>query len=186
MIKEEQPKCHEFWLKKYPDSLDGNPSEQLNIYRVALGELVEARGRQTFCPPEGSHSPDFCNKSGSLGFMDITVRDETVPKEGATPYPNPNQNPYLEYEYPWDECEIRKALVVLTVGIEPDHRRNGFARLLKQKAEEIAYAWGLDTIVANMIESPIMRELNTKLGYILYDRGMSAVKRLQIKVVSDK
>jgi len=185
MTKEVQPKCHEFWLKKFPDSANGDPNERLDIYRVALGKLIEARERQTYQPKDGSHSPDFWNKSGSFGFMDITVRDESVPKEGALTYPNPDQNPYLEYQYPWDECEIRKALVILTIGIEPDHRRNGFARLLKQKAEEIASAWDIDTIVANMIENPIMRELNTKLGYIPYDRGMNAVKRLQTIIRRD-
>lgn len=102
--------------------------------------------------------------------MDVTVRDEYVPKEGAVPFPN------LDHMYV--DCESIKALVVLTVGIEPEYRGKGFARMLKQRAEDLAVEWGLTAVVASMIENPIMRELNTKMGYALYERGTYAVKRL--------
>lgn len=113
MPKEGQPEFHEFWLKMYPDSPDGDPNERLDCYRVALGELIEARNRQTYRPPDGSHSPDFWNKSGSVGFTDITVRDELIPKEGAIPYPNPYQSFSSDHVYLPEQCETARALVIL-------------------------------------------------------------------------
>src|SRR3989344_3617683 len=150
MSKEGELERHEFWIKKYPDEYQD--PETTGFYRVALGELIDASQRQTYGPPEGSHSPDFWNKSGSIGFMDVTVRKEFVPKVDAKPYSEDR------HDYLMRDCEEKEVLVIATVGIEPEHRGKGFARLLKQRAEEIASEWGLDTIVADMIENPIMRE----------------------------
>lgn len=163
---------------------DSTPHEVLDTYRVALGELMDAKDRETYRPRDGSKSPDFWNKSGSVGFMDITVRNEFVPKVDAEPFPNPDQNPYFDHIY--TDCETTRALVILTVGIEPQYRGNGYARLLKQRAEEIAFEWGLQAIVACMIENPIMKALNTKMGYTLYERGSYAVKRLSIPAHSGR
>src|SRR3989344_3549146 len=180
MAKEGQPQMHEFWLKKYPDSPDNDPTETTGIYRIALGELIHAKDRLTYPPREGSPSEDHWNQSGSIGFLDIAVREESVPKESATPYPNPSRISSLEHQY--TDFERRRALVSLVVGIEPPFRRRGYATLLKQRGEEIAQEWGMDTIVISMIENPITRALNTKLGYTLYEGGRYAVKRLKTNI----
>ncbi|MBI3027068.1 hypothetical protein HYY70_03055 [Candidatus Woesearchaeota archaeon] len=91
---------HEFWLKAGREGYGWNPKKTLPIYRVALGELIDATKRSMFLPPPNSHDPDFWNKSGSIGFMDLTVKTREVPKEGAQPIPNPDQNPYWEHEIP--------------------------------------------------------------------------------------
>lgn len=179
MPKEGQPKCHEFWLRKYPDSPDDDPNERLDTYRVALGELIEARERQTYRPPDGSHSPDFWNKSGSIGFMNIAVRNELVPKEGATPYPNPNQSPHLEHVYPHDQCETTSALVVLVIGVEPPYRGDiCYVTTLYKRVEELALEWRLNTIVVSQIENRGVKRILPKIGYALYNNGQNAVKRL--------
>ncbi|MBI3027069.1 GNAT family N-acetyltransferase [Candidatus Woesearchaeota archaeon] len=85
-------------------------------------------------------------------------------------------------KYRWRDLEERQTLTVERIGIEPAYRRQGHARFLKKKAEEIALEFGLDTVVAEMIENPIMKELNVKLGYTLYDRGHRAVKRLIVPI----
>ncbi|MBI2656860.1 GNAT family N-acetyltransferase [Candidatus Woesearchaeota archaeon] len=155
---------HEFWLKDYPTR-----GKNQSVYRVALGELIEATERKTF--PPGWKSPDHGNKSGSIGFMDLTIREQFVPKEGASPYRN--------HEYLMRDCERVRTLTILTIGIEQKYWGKGYARLLKQRAEEITREWGLDTIVADMIENPIMRDFNVRRGYQLYDGTLRAVKRLK-------
>lgn len=164
---------HEFWLKKFPDKFGVAPIEnRTNIYRVALGELMDASQREVYRPnknSEGLAALDFWNKSGSIGFMDLTIRDEFVPKECAIPY--------KDQEYLDADCENVRALIISRIGIEPQYQRMGHARLLKQRAEEIAAEWGLDAIVSEQIDNPIMREFNKRLGYTLYD-AVKAVKRI--------
>lgn len=170
MVIEKQPQRHEFWL---PDLILGDRDK---IYRIALGKLINASERETFKP--GGKDFNFSTKSGSIGFIDVVIRQERIPKEDALPYPNPNGIRSLEHVYSASDYETKKTIVILTIGIEPHHRKKGFARLLKQRVEEIALTWGLDTIVADQIENPVMKELNIKLGYTLFDNGRKAVKRL--------
>lgn len=173
---------HEFWLKDHEWSGKYGqpaPGEDRIIYRLALRELIDASERTVFKPPWGSHSQDFWNKSGSVGFMDLSVRDVLVPKEGAVPYPNPNSSPYLEDDYSYEACEIRRVLMILVTGIEPEYRRRGYAGQLRLRAEEIAREWGLDTLVADHIENPDSRKAMVRLGYQLFDHGLSGVKRLR-------
>ena len=165
-----QPPRQEFWLKAGREEYGWDPAKTLPIYRVALGELIDATQRETFPPPKGSHVPDFWNKSGSIGFMDLTVKDELVPKDDATPY--------KDQEYLNADCENVRALVISKIGIETGYQRRGYARLLKQRAEEIATEWGLEVIVSEQIDNPIMREFNIRLGYTLFDR-VKAVKRIK-------
>ncbi len=171
MNSETQPQCHEFWLRKYPEEYGG--SENIGIFRVAIGDLIDAFQRETYKPPEGSHSPDFWNKSGSIGFMDFSIEKQLVPKVGANPYPDSN------HEYSYEDCEEIEALKLQTIGIEPEYRRKGYARLLTQRLVEIASERGLVAIVADMIENPAMREWAIKLGCVPYDGGMRAVIRIE-------
>lgn len=163
----------EFWY--YP--FQGKSNE---VYRVALGELIDATDRETF-RPDAMMGRDRHTKSGSIGFMDVVVRDQFVPREGARPMPNPHRSPYLRFQYASQDCEIVRALTIFDIGIEPQYRRQGYATLLKKRAEELAVEWGLEVVVSETINNPIIRGLNRKLGYTLYDRGMKAVKRLKSK-----
>lgn len=139
---------------------------------LALGELIDATQRETFPPnPDAEYEPDMWNKSGSIGFMDIRRKIQSVPKEGAKPHPNE--------EHQYDDHEEIEALTINKIGIEPEYQGKGHARFLKQRVEEIALEWGLDTIVSDMIINPLMRDYNARLGYILYDGGRMAVKRLK-------
>ena len=166
---------HEFWLEDYPV-----PGRYHEFYRLALGELIDATERQTFKP--GWKHPDLHTKSGSIGFMDLAVREQSIPKERAIPYPNPNNSPYLEHVFASSEYERRKALTILVVGIEPAHRGVGRVKPLLstfyQRVEELAVDWELDTIVIEMIQSHGVRKTLPKVGFTLYDRGNNAVKRL--------
>jgi hypothetical protein len=80
---------HEFWLPDYPISCRSR-----DVYRVILGDVIRATDRKTFKP--GWKGPDIHTDSGSIGFMDLTAREQLVPKENALPYPNPNNSPFLE------------------------------------------------------------------------------------------
>ncbi len=170
---------HEFYLQKFSDDfcrrLDYE-NENLEIYRVALGDLIPARERETYPPSYGSKSPDLWNPSGSVGFMDLKIDKKRVPKIGAHPLAN------FDYLYASTDCEVVTALIIQTIGIEPAYRRMGYGTFLKRRAEEIALKWGLDILVADTVENPIMRRLNEALGYILYDEGMYAVKRLNGRI----
>jgi len=169
---------HEFWLKKYPEKYNyGTPfsEETLPIYRVALGELIDATQRKTY-PLDllsSLDNPNFWNKSGSIGFMDLTKRKHSIPIEGARQFLD------MEYDFLAVHCEEVETLTIAMIGIEEAHRRKGHARFLKKRAEEIASEWGLDFIVAEMIQNDIMRAYNARLGYQLFDNGSTAVKRLK-------
>jgi len=170
---------HEFWLTDY--LIRGRDNIFSPVYRVVLGELINAEDRKTFRPHEKSH--DRGTKSGSIGFMDLTTIEELVPKECARLYPNPYENPDFEHRYLDEDHECARALTILTIGIEPEYRgRNyaSYARLLKQRAEELALEWGLDTIVVDRIENPKIEKAIVRLGYTLYNYdARRAVKRLK-------
>lgn len=172
MTKEGQPASSGFWLDKYSNY----GHEKLKTYRVILGDPIDAKDRETFKPPKGSMSPDFWNKSGSIGFMDISVSKGYVPKQDAESYLNPNNE--VEHEYPWEFMQLKEYLSIEAIGIEPAFRRKGYAKFLMQRAEEIALEWGLETVVAKDIENPVMMELNQRLGYKLFEGGTNAVKYL--------
>lgn len=157
---------HEFWLQDFPRQGDNH-----EVYRVALGGLMPATERVTFKP--GEKSPDLHNQSGSIGFMDVAVRNQYVPKEGAKPVPN--------FGDQYTDNEVIRALTILDIAIEPPFRERGYARLLQQRAEELALEWELNTVVSEMLLNPIMRGLTYRLGYMLYDGGMKAVKRLKTR-----
>lgn len=179
---EAQPKKHEFWLKMYPDSPDNYRPESTGRFRIALGELIEARDRKTFPPmPDGPSNPDLWNKSGQIGFLGLTIANKSVPKADALPVANPSGTPILQYLY--TDHEKRRVVEVLDVGIEPEYRRKGYGTLLMQRVEEIALEHGIDTIVTSEIQSGPMRDLNIKLGYTLFDGGRFAVKRLNVEVL---
>lgn len=169
---------HEFWLKAGREEHGWNPKETLPIYRVALGELIDATQRKTYPPVEGSKDPNFWNKSGSIGFMDLRVKTQLVPRDGARPYPNPSQNPFLEHEFLMEDYEERETLTIEVMGVEPENRGQSYARFLKKRAEEIALEWGLDIIVAEMIDNRKIRNIARRYGFQLYDGGSNAVKRL--------
>ncbi|TAL48303.1 GNAT family N-acetyltransferase, partial [archaeon] len=136
------------------------------VYRVALGKLIPARERKTFRPVYFAEH----DKTGSVGFMDVVIRYWELPKHGSD----------------WSERERVKTLTLLSIGIEPQYRGRGFARFLKQRAEQIAREWDLDVVVGDNIQNPIMIELNRKMGYtLLYnDYTMSNVSYKRLKVVS--
>lgn len=170
---------HEFWLKAHRGIYGQDPNKTLPIYRVALGQLIDATQRKTFSPYPGSNDHNLWNKSGSIGFMDLTRRVLEVPNEGAHPLSNPSRSRYLEYLYSWRDLEKRDALIIEMIGIEPKYRRQGYARFLKRRVEEIALEWGLDTVVSILIQNVKMRKFNIELGYRLFDNGVRAVKRLK-------
>ena len=168
---------NEFWLKRHSEEYSWPPEEnKTGTYRVALGELIDATQRKTY-PPRPSYAeapnPDCWNKSGSIGFMDLSVKSHLVPIEYA--------RPLLSSAYATDDYEEKEALTIDIIGIEPEHQGKGHARFLKRRAEEIALEWNLDTIVSILIENSIMRDYNVRLGYALYDGGKKAVKRLNVK-----
>jgi ribosomal protein S18 acetylase RimI-like enzyme len=173
-MAEKLPQVHEFWLKRYRDS---DPSEHIDMYRVALGDLIDATERKTYKPPRDSKSEDFWNKSGSIGYMDVSVKDVSIPKEGTEPIPNPDNLYILSYQY--TEFDRVKALVIHVIGIEPEYRRRGHARFLIHRAENIALEQEVNAITLDSIDNPIMGEFSTKVGYTLFDCGRSAVKRLK-------
>lgn len=74
-----------------------------------------------------------------------------------------------------------EALTIRAIGIEPGHEQKGYARMLKERAEEIAMEWGMDVIVSDNIFNPIMRGMNERMGYQMFAQGSMAVKRLNPK-----
>lgn len=100
----EQVEKHEFWLKDYPEISQGN-----DVYRVALGTLIDSTERETFKPRWGNS--DLNTQSGSIGFMDVAVREHRLPKE----IDDGNGSNY----------EVINALTILLVGIEPQYRVGG-------------------------------------------------------------
>lgn len=173
MSKEGQPPRHEFWLMKHP--LDSDENERSKIYRVALGDLIDARDRQTFPPPKRSYDINLWNKSGSIGYMDLKVGVESVPKKGA--------KPYRGNQYSYSDCENMKVLMIWEMGIEPPYRGHlAYLGIFHQRATEIAREWDLDTIVLKMIQNPKLEQVVPRVGYTLYEDdggGSSAVKRLE-------
>lgn len=143
---------HQFWLS---DSSGKNTG----IYRVAIGDLIKASERETITPAEMDFR--YHTLSGSIGFVDVTIREEHIP------------------EGDHGECKI-KSLVVLDLGIEPKYKGRGYARVLERRIEELAEDWGLDTVVGEMIENKALRRVLQRRGYVLYNNGLNAVKRLRI------
>lgn len=156
---------HEFYLR---DS---------KVYRVALGDLIPAAKRKTFRPLD-PWNPERRNQTGSIGFMDVKVEDQLVPKVGAKPRPNPSRRMHSAGLYSLDDCEYTKALVINDIAIEPTHRKQGYATRLKQRAEELAREWELEAVVSPYLQSARMKRISKRLGYILYDGGRKAIKRL--------
>jgi GNAT superfamily N-acetyltransferase len=160
----------EFWLE--------GPPRLKGAYRVALGELMDAAGREAFNPRKvRTTSYELGGKSGSAGYMDVRKSMEHVPKEGAD-------------EYNLFNYEDVEALLILEVGIEPAYQRKGYGTLLVKRAEEIAQEWGLVTVVIDNIimdEAPygraegssVMGHIAAGLGYRLFEDGTMAVKRLK-------
>ncbi|MBI2107021.1 hypothetical protein HYT57_03480 [Candidatus Woesearchaeota archaeon] len=170
---------HEFWLKKHSEDSGFSPEEnRCDTYRVALGELIDSTQRKIL-PPKRSYSeapnPDRWNKSGSIGFMDLRVIPQTIPKENA--------NPLSGCDFKERDYEEKKVIIDL-VGIEPRHNSLGYLRFLKNRAEEIALEWGLEAVVFVITENlklrDLMRNHGTRLGYTSYAHGYRAVKRLKV------
>ncbi len=167
-----QPPIHEFWLKAHDEEFGLPEKENRNgWYRIALGDLIPASKKTTFPPVEGSRSFDLWNESGSIGFTDVTVRNERIPKIDAVPY--------VDHEYLSEHLEEARVLVLSVIGIEPQYRQLRYARLLYEQTERVAKEWGLHIIVADNIQNPrLPKILSERLGYTLYYRGMQAIKRL--------
>lgn len=159
---------HEFWLP-YPD----DPRKSSGVYRVALGNLIAATQRVTFTPPEGD--PACYDNSGSIGFMDVNIGDEFVPKVGARRLPRRSSFADL---YAEEDCEFVRALVINDIAIEPPYRRQGYATYLKMRAEELAREWGLKIVVSPFLQSPFTKRVSKRMGYRFYGNGNQAVKRL--------
>ncbi len=149
---------HEFYLKHYP-TLD----ETERVYRIALGKLINSEERKTFEP--GWKSPEFGNKTGSIGYLDVEFGDKFIPVDCSkgTDYSN---------------MEHRDVLTILVVGIEPEYQKQGYGTQLINRAEEIASERRLDTLIVSWLEDEISRKLFTRLGYQLYEDGFYATKRL--------
>lgn len=162
----------EFFLQNFPRQGDNH-----TVYRVCLGDIIPATERVTFTP--GEKSPDLRNNTGSIGYMDVVIKEQSVPKIDAKPMPNPRRSRYLVYEYAASEFEIVQALTIYDIAIEPPFRRKDYSRLLQEKAEELALEWGLNIVVSEQILNPIMRRLSYRMGYTLYGNGKQGVKRLK-------
>ena len=167
MNREAEPIRREFWLQKYRRGYGFN--EDLPIYRVALGNLIDATARETFpvgypmsLPPQLAH--ELWSKSGSIGFMDVTNKEVSIPKEDAIP----QSSPVYEDIYDPHNCERRRALVIQKIGIELEYQERGYARLLVQRAADLARGWGIDTIVFEQIQNKKVRRWVTRLGGTLY------------------
>jgi GNAT superfamily N-acetyltransferase len=145
---------HEFWL--------GGLEAHKRIYRVALGELMDEKERAEL---KGRPYRQWgTNKTGSVGFMDLSTRHHLVPRHMA------EDRDILNYE----DVE---ALTIEDMGIEPGHEWKGYERLLHEMAEEIAARRDLDTIVYEGIYDPGMKDLCTRMGYMLFDDD-KAIRRL--------
>ncbi len=168
------PEMHEFWLRDYPTR-----GENKKWYRLALGELIPAEQRKTFRVNWGD--PNYGNFTGSVGFMDVAIREESIPKEGAVPllrshYGEPELYPWIH----WNDTEPVNALTLLVIGIEPQYQGNlSYLRAFQQRAETLAKEWGLDVLVADTIQNVPLRKVLIRQGFILYDNGLRAVKRLK-------
>jgi len=115
--------------------------------------------------------------------VDVTIRERFIPKKDVLPYPNPNKDPYLDYEYNFNDYERKDTLTVQAIGIEPHHRSNiNNLRTLHQKATKIVLEWGLDVLVLDSITNSKLKRILPRFGYVLYDRGGSAVKRLDRRI----
>src|SRR3989344_8648151 len=156
---------HEFWLKKYSEDFGFPPEENRSeIYRIALGNLIDSTQRKTF-PPKPSYSeapnPDRWNKSGSIGFMDLKVIPSIIPKENAKSLLGCD---FKERDYEW-----KNVLIIDLAGIEPGHNSVSYLRFLKNRAEEIALEWGLESVVfviaKNLKLRTLMMDHGTRLGY---------------------
>lgn len=156
---------HEFYLEDYEAR---GVTENNKVCRIAMGELVNAEAREVFRPGWGA--PDLDTKTGSIGFLDLLRRKEWVPKE----YPKENLNEGRDFE-------IREVPIILTIGIEPKHRKSPlYALSLIKKAEETARRWEFNEIVAHTIDKKngdrLLNALST-LGYFIYHDNM-AIKKL--------
>ena len=147
---------YEFWMQDYP-----SPGQNNSIYRVALGELIPSNEREIY-RPQGNF--EGANKTGSIGYMDLKIRESIVPI--APPKPKIIK-------------DVRIVLAIQVIGIEPNHQRKGFASRLVHRAEEIGFESGIDTILADGIMTDASRKMFSKLGYYLYDNGGYGVKRIR-------
>ena len=162
---------HRFWLRNYPIR-----GQNRTYYRIALGELIPAEQRKTF--PVGWKDPNYGNNSGSIGFLDVTVREEGIPKKGALPLSARGEN-LLEHRYSFNDYERVKVMVLSAIGIEPLYQGNLRNLIIfEQQAEKLAAKLGLEILVADLIENISLRRILVRQGFTLYDAGVRAVKRL--------
>jgi len=146
---------HEFWL--------GGVEANRRIYRVALGELMDEKERAELKGKRYRHS--VTNKTGSVGFMDLSIMHHFAPMHMADDEDTSN------YEH-------MEALTILGIEIEPGHEGKGYEKTLHEMAEEIAMKKDIDIIVYDGIVDSAMKDLCIKLGYRLFHDGDMAIKRL--------
>lgn len=159
------PEMHEFWL-----AIPLHDHEK--VYRVALGKLMDAAKRKSFNPPQ--NSLEARTKTGSIGYMDLQVRERYVP------LPQREHRPFSSPVYSLDRQRISvSSVVILYLAIEPKYRRKGYARLLVQRAEELALQWGAEAIMGWGIVHEAMAHIHRKMGYDVNEEGTLAVKVLR-------
>jgi len=164
---------HEFFLES---SVYNGHSLFPPLYRVTLGDFIESRERQTF-KPQPELKSYYNSTTGTIGFMDLRRNRKYIPTGRMD-----EDYPDVEIEEP---CEV---LCVEQVGIEPQHRRQGYAAFLVRRAEELAREWGLDIVYMSTIQGDpkngttpeLIRDLLERTGYRLIGLHKSdAFKRLE-------
>ncbi len=166
--KRDPPEMHEFWLAIPPHGHE-------KVYRVALGKLMDARKRKEFRPY--LDSLEARTKTGSIGYMDLEVRERYVPQEG-------NSSSSLSFApspvYSLDRQRISvPSVVILYLAVEPRYRGRDYAQLLVQRAEELASQWKAEAVIGESIIHPAMAHIHRKMGYDVNEEETFAVKVLR-------
>ncbi len=146
---EETPEFHEFYLNGHP-LVAG-----FQIYRICLGELIEANDRKVYNPQLSMPGyPDGLNKSGSVGYVDVVIMNASY------------------------EGQEVQALILGAGGIEPEHRGKGHNKLLHERIEELAREWDIEYIVQQLVLNSEVQKWNKQHGYITYDKGLNWIKKI--------
>jgi len=135
------------------------------LHRIALGSLIPAYQREALAP-ENPNSAEGQTMSGSIGFVDYYDGDILVPDRFAK-------------KHSLEGCTAH-ALIIESIGVEPNYSNNGYGAQLCEMIEKKALEKRLNFVGIQNITHDYLESIARRREYTLFktDRMLNAVKKL--------